>query len=76
VEAGELGLDDLTVLAREELPVHDPVLERQGFHRDPSASKPERRAARPAAHRVFRGADADAMRALGRSLAGCCARVT
>ena len=54
VEAAE-GYDDLTVVAREELPDTIGFWERQGF-REVRRESPERRAAPPAAHRGLPGA--------------------
>ena len=68
VEAAD-GYDDLTVVAREELPADRPVLGAAGLPRDPPR-RAERRAAPPAAHPVYQAPDAEAMRGLGRSLAG------
>jgi tRNA threonylcarbamoyladenosine biosynthesis protein TsaE len=68
VEAAE-GYDDLTVVAREELPATIRFWERQGFHelrRDP----PNVELRRPLRTAVFQVADAEAMRGLGRSVAG------
>jgi tRNA threonylcarbamoyladenosine biosynthesis protein TsaE len=68
VEAAD-GYDDLTVVAREELPATIRFWERQGFHeirRDP----PNVELRRPLRTAVFQAPDADAMRGLGRSLAG------
>jgi tRNA threonylcarbamoyladenosine biosynthesis protein TsaE len=68
VEAAE-GYDDLTVVAREELPGTIRFWEHQGFReirRDP----PNVELRRPLRTAVCQAPDADAMRALGRSLAG------
>jgi len=68
VEAAE-GYDDLTAVAREELPDTIRFWERQGFHeirRDP----PNVELRRPLRTAVFQVADAEAMRGLGRSVAG------
>jgi tRNA threonylcarbamoyladenosine biosynthesis protein TsaE len=68
VEAAE-GYDDLTVVAREELPATIRFWERQGFReirRDP----PNVELRRPLRTAVFQAPDAEAMRGLGRSLAG------
>ena len=67
---GREGYDDLTVVAREELPGDGRVLGAPRLPGDPPR-RAERRAAAPAAHRpCFDVPDADAMRALGASLAG------
>jgi tRNA threonylcarbamoyladenosine biosynthesis protein TsaE len=61
--------DDLTVVAREELPDTIRFWERQGFHeirREP----PNVELRRPLRTAVFQAPDADAMRGLGRSIAG------
>jgi len=68
VEAAE-GYDDLTVVAREELPATIRFWEHQGFReirRDP----PNVELRRPLRTAVYQAPDADAMRALGRSVAG------
>ena len=68
VEAAE-GSDDLTVVAREELPETVRFWERQGFReirRDP----PNVELRRPLRTHVVQVPDAEAMRGLGRSLAG------
>jgi tRNA threonylcarbamoyladenosine biosynthesis protein TsaE len=68
VEAAE-GYDDLTVVAREELPATIRFWERQGFHeirRDP----PIVELRRPLRTAVYQAPDAEAMRGLGRSVAG------
>jgi tRNA threonylcarbamoyladenosine biosynthesis protein TsaE len=68
VEAAE-GYDDLTVVAREELPGTIRFWERQGFReirRDP----PNVELRRPLRTAVYHAPDAEAMRGLGRSVAG------
>ena len=68
VEAAE-GYDDLTVVAREELPATIEFWERQGFkeiRRDP----PNVELRRPLRTAVYKAPDAEAMRGLGRSIAG------
>jgi tRNA threonylcarbamoyladenosine biosynthesis protein TsaE len=68
VEAAQ-GYDDLTVVAREELPETIRFWERQGFHeirREP----PNVELRRPLRTAVFQAPDAEAMRGLGRSIAG------
>jgi tRNA threonylcarbamoyladenosine biosynthesis protein TsaE len=68
VEAAQ-GYDDLTVVAREELPATIRFWERYGFHeirREP----PNVELRRPLRTAVFKAPDAEAMRGLGRSLAG------
>jgi tRNA threonylcarbamoyladenosine biosynthesis protein TsaE len=68
VEAAD-GFDDLTVVAREELPATIRFWERQGFReirRDP----PNVELRRPLRTHVRQAPDAEAMRGLGRSLAG------
>ncbi len=68
VEAAE-GFEDLTVVAREELPATIRFWERQGFReirRDP----PNVELRRPLRTHVRQAPDAEAMRGLGRSLAG------
>jgi tRNA threonylcarbamoyladenosine biosynthesis protein TsaE len=68
VEAAE-GFDDLTVVAREELPATIRFWERQGFReirRDP----PNVELRRPLRTYVHQAPDADAMRGLARSIAG------
>ena len=68
VEAAE-GYDDLTVVAREELPRTIRFWQHQGFReilRDP----PNVELRRPLRTHVFQAHDADAMRGLGRSVAG------
>ena len=67
------GYDDLTVVAREELPATIRFWERQGFHeirREP----PNVELRRPLRTAVFQAPDAEAMRGLGRSVAGQLAR--
>jgi tRNA threonylcarbamoyladenosine biosynthesis protein TsaE len=68
VEAAE-GSDDLTVVAREELPQTVRFWERQGF-REIRRESPNVEMRRPLRTHVFQAPDADAMRGLGRSLAG------
>ena len=68
VEATE-GSDDLTVVAREELPQTIRFWQRQGF-REIRRSSPNVELRRPLRTHVFQAPDADAMRALGHSLAG------
>jgi tRNA threonylcarbamoyladenosine biosynthesis protein TsaE len=68
VEASE-GFDDLTVVAREELPATIRFWERQGF-REIRRHSPDVELRRPLRTAVFRAPDAEAMRGLGRSLAG------
>jgi tRNA threonylcarbamoyladenosine biosynthesis protein TsaE len=68
VEAAE-GSDDLTVVAREELPQTVQFWERQGF-REIRRESPNVELRRPLRTHVFQAPDADAMRGLGRSLAG------
>jgi tRNA threonylcarbamoyladenosine biosynthesis protein TsaE len=68
VEAAQ-GYDDLTVVAREELPATIVFWERQGFKevlRDP----PKVELRRPLRTAVYKAPDAEAMRGLGRSIAG------
>ena len=68
VEAAE-GFDDLTAVAREELPATIRFWERQGFReirRDP----PNVELRRPLRTHVYQAPDVDAMRGLGRSIAG------
>jgi tRNA threonylcarbamoyladenosine biosynthesis protein TsaE len=68
VEAAE-GYDDLTVVAREELPATIRFWEHQGFReirRDP----PNVELRRPLRTAVYQAPDAEAMRGLGRSIAG------
>jgi len=68
VDAAE-GYDDATVVAREELPRTLRFWERQGF-REIARSSPLVEMRRPLRTCVFDVLDADAMQALGRSLAG------
>lgn len=68
VEAAE-GSDDLTVVAREELPATIRFWERQGF-REIRRESPNVELRRPLRTHAFQAPDADAMRGLGRSLAG------
>jgi tRNA threonylcarbamoyladenosine biosynthesis protein TsaE len=68
VDAAE-GSEDLTVVAREELPETVRFWERQGF-REIGRSAPNVELRRPLRTHVFQVPDADAMRALGRHLAG------
>jgi tRNA threonylcarbamoyladenosine biosynthesis protein TsaE len=68
VEAAE-GSDDLTVVAREELPQTVLFWERQGF-REIGRTSPNVELRRPLRTHVFQAPDAEAMRGLGRSLAG------
>ncbi len=68
VEAAE-GSDDLTVVAREELPQTRRFWERQGF-REIARESPNVELRRPLRTHVVQVPDADAMRDLGRSLAG------
>ena len=68
VEAAD-GSDDLTVVAREELPQTVRFWERQGF-REIRRESPNVELRRPLRTHVFQAPDADAMRGLGRSLAG------
>ena len=63
------GSDDLTVVAREELPQTIRFWERQGF-REIRRSSPNVELRRPLRTHVLQAPDADAMRGLGRSLAG------
>jgi tRNA threonylcarbamoyladenosine biosynthesis protein TsaE len=63
------GSDDLTVVAREELPGTIRFWERQGF-REIRRYAPNVELRRPLRTHVFQAPDADAMRGLGRSLAG------
>lgn len=67
VEAAD-GSEDLTVVAREELPETVRFWERQGF-REIGRSSPNVELRRPLRTHVFQVEDADSMRALGRSLA-------
>ena len=68
VEAAE-GFDDLTVVAREELPATIRFWERQGF-REIRREPPNVELRRPLRTAVYGAPDAEAMRGLGRSLAG------
>jgi tRNA threonylcarbamoyladenosine biosynthesis protein TsaE len=68
VEAAD-GFDDLTVVAREELPGTIRFWERQGF-REIRRRPPNVELRRPLRTAVYQAPDADAMRGLGRSLAG------
>jgi tRNA threonylcarbamoyladenosine biosynthesis protein TsaE len=61
--------DDLTVVAREELPDTVRFWERQGFH-EIRRDSPNVELRRPLRTAVFQAPDAEAMRGLGRSLAG------
>jgi len=61
--------EDLTVVAREELPQTVQFWERQGF-REIRRDSPNVELRRPLRTHVFQAPDADAMRGLGRSLAG------
>ena len=63
------GSEDLTVVAREELPATIRFWERQGF-REIRRESPNVELRRPLRTHAFQVPDADAMRALGRSLAG------
>jgi len=63
------GFDDLTVVAREELPATIRFWERQGF-REIRRHPPDVELRRPLRTAVFQAPDAEAMRGLGRSLAG------
>lgn len=72
VEAAE-GADDLTVVAREELPATIRFWERQGF-REVRRESPNVELRRPLRTHVVQVPDAEAMRALGRSIAGQLAR--
>ncbi len=72
VEAAD-GSEDLTVVAREELPETVRFWERQGF-REIARSSPNVELRRPLRTHVFQVPDADAMRGLGRSLAAQLAR--
>lgn len=67
------GSEDLTVVAREELPATIRFWERQGF-REIRRESPNVELRRPLRTHAFQVPDADAMRALGRSLAGQLAR--
>ncbi len=68
VDAAE-GAEDLTVVAREELPQTVRFWERQGF-REVRRESPNVELRRPLRTHVFQAPDAEAMRGLGRSLAG------
>ena len=68
VEAAD-GSEDLTVVAREELPRTIQFWVRQGF-REIRRSSPNVELRRPLRTHVFQAPDAEAMRGLGRSLAG------
>nr|WP_157345060.1 tRNA (adenosine(37)-N6)-threonylcarbamoyltransferase complex ATPase subunit type 1 TsaE [Nocardioides sp. MAH-18] len=68
VEAAD-GSHDLTVVAREELPATVRFWERQGF-REIGRASPNVELRRPLRTHVVQVPDADAMRALGRTLAG------
>ena len=68
VEAAE-GYDDLTVVAREELPQTIRFWERQGF-REIGRRPPDVELRRPLRTAVYKAPDAEAMRGLGRSVAG------
>jgi tRNA threonylcarbamoyladenosine biosynthesis protein TsaE len=68
VDAAE-GYDDLTVVAREELPDTIRFWERQGF-REIRRASPNVELRRPLRTAVYQAPDADAMRGLGRSVAG------
>jgi tRNA threonylcarbamoyladenosine biosynthesis protein TsaE len=68
VDAAE-GSEDLTVVAREELPGTIRFWERQGF-REIRRSEPFVELRRPLRTHAFPAPDAEAMRGLGRSLAG------
>ncbi|WP_395691163.1 tRNA (adenosine(37)-N6)-threonylcarbamoyltransferase complex ATPase subunit type 1 TsaE [Nocardioides sp.] len=63
------GSDDLTVVAREELPATVEFWVRQGF-REIRREPPNVELRRPLRTHVFQAPDAEAMRGLGRSLAG------
>lgn len=63
------GSEDLTVVAREELPATVRFWERQGF-REIRRDSPNVELRRPLRTHAFQAPDADAMRGLGRSLAG------
>jgi tRNA threonylcarbamoyladenosine biosynthesis protein TsaE len=63
------GCDDLTVVAREELPRTVRFWEHQGF-REIERRSPNVELRRPLRTAVFQAPDAEAMRGLGRSLAG------
>jgi tRNA threonylcarbamoyladenosine biosynthesis protein TsaE len=68
VEAAE-GYDDLTVVAREELPATIAFWERQGFC-EIGRRSPDVELRRPLRTAVYQAPDAEAMRGLGRSVAG------
>ena len=68
VEAAE-GYDDVTVVAREELPETIRFWERQGF-REIRRESPNVELRRPLRTAVYQAPDAEAMRGLGRSMAG------
>jgi tRNA threonylcarbamoyladenosine biosynthesis protein TsaE len=68
VEAAE-GYDDLTVVAREELPATILFWERQGF-KEVLRQTPKVELRRPLRTAVYKAPDAGAMRELGRSIAG------
>jgi tRNA threonylcarbamoyladenosine biosynthesis protein TsaE len=68
VEAAD-GYEDITVVAREELPATIRFWERQGF-REIRRQPPNVELRRPLRTAVFQAPDADAMRGLGRSIAG------
>jgi tRNA threonylcarbamoyladenosine biosynthesis protein TsaE len=68
VEAAD-GYEDVTVVAREELPATIRFWERQGF-REIRRQPPNVELRRPLRTAVFQAPDADAMRGLGRSIAG------
>jgi tRNA threonylcarbamoyladenosine biosynthesis protein TsaE len=68
VDASE-GYDDLTVVAREELPKTVRFWEHQGF-REIARESPNVEMRRPLRTAVYQAPDADAMRQLGRSVAG------
>ena len=68
VEAAD-GSEDLTVVAREELPRTIRFWQRQGF-REIRRASPNVELRRPLRTHVFQAPDANAMRGLGRSLAG------
>jgi tRNA threonylcarbamoyladenosine biosynthesis protein TsaE len=63
------GYDDLTVVAREELPATIRFWEHQGF-REIRRETPNVELRRPLRTAVYHAPDADAMRGLGRSVAG------
>ena len=68
VEAAQ-GYDDLTVVAREELPATIEFWDRQGF-REISRRSPNVELRRPLRTAVYKAPDAESMRGLGRSVAG------